>query len=148
MLSQTVAIETYYYLYNDRLTQEFDNNFLEQAIEQKNFMEQNMTNVNEILNRPIEYGEVEKVVLKLKKKKATGIDNIPNEILMNENVICVLWKYITACFESGLVPRLWLKSIINPIPKGSDKDPYTPLNYRGISLLCNISQSVYCINEQ
>ena len=25
-------------------------------------------------------------------------------------------------------------SIISPIPKGSDKDPYLPLNYRGISL--------------
>ena len=26
--------------------------------------------------------------------------------------------------------------IIKPIPKGASKDPYVPLNYRGISLLC------------
>ena len=57
-------------------------------------------------------------------------------------------------FNSGLVPTIWLKSIINPIPKGSKKDPYTPLNYRGISLqscvykvysgLLNSRISAYC----
>ena len=31
-------------------------------------------------------------------------------------------------------------TVINPIPKGSDKDPYVPLNYRGISLLCTMGK--------
>ncbi len=38
-------------------------------------------------------------------------------------------------FESCILPSVWLKSVINPISKGSNKDPYIPLNYRGISLL-------------
>ena len=29
----------------------------------------------------------------------------------------------------------WLRSIIKPIPKGARKDPYIPMNYRGISLI-------------
>ena len=27
-------------------------------------------------------------------------------------------------FNTGLVPTIWLKSVINPIPKGANKDPY------------------------
>ena len=127
-------------LYNQRQTDNFDNTFLEESREQKDFLEENMSNVNEVLNRPLEFGEIEVVIAKLKKRKATGLDNIPNEVLKNNSVMIVLWKYLTACFESGLVPSLWLKLIINPIPKGSGKDPYVPLNYRGISLLCNISK--------
>ncbi len=34
-----------------------------------------------------------------------------------------------------MVPSIWLKGIINPIPKSSGKDPLVSLNYRGISLL-------------
>ncbi len=34
-----------------------------------------------------------------------------------------------------MLPSMWLKSVINPIPKGFNKDPFVPLNYRGISLL-------------
>ncbi len=34
-----------------------------------------------------------------------------------------------------MLPTMWLKSVINPIPKGSNKDIFVPLNYRGISLL-------------
>ena len=32
------------------------------------------------------------------------------------------------------------KSIITPIPKDSSKCRYTPLNYRGISLICTLSK--------
>ena len=35
---------------------------------------------------------------------------------------------------------MWQKSIIKPIPKGSGKDPYVPLNYRGISLISCVSK--------
>ncbi len=34
-----------------------------------------------------------------------------------------------------MLPSMWLKSVINPIPKGFNKDPFVSLNYKGISLL-------------
>ena len=43
-------------------------------------------------------------------------------------------------FEHSVVPSVWLKGIVNPIPKSSSKDPLVPLNYRGISLLSCISK--------
>ena len=38
------------------------------------------------------------------------------------------------CFNTGCIPSLWGKSIINPIPKSSSADQKDPLSYRGISL--------------
>ena len=39
-----------------------------------------------------------------------------------------------------MLPSIWTQSIIKPIPKGSDKDPCVPLNYRGISLISCVSK--------
>ncbi len=39
-----------------------------------------------------------------------------------------------------LLPSVWLKAVINPIPKGANKDPLVPLNYKGISLLSYIGK--------
>ncbi len=41
-----------------------------------------------------------------------------------------------------MVPSNWLRGIVTPIPKGSDKDPSAPLNYCGISLSSSV-QKVY-----
>ena len=38
------------------------------------------------------------------------------------------------------MPSIWLRAIINLILKGLGKDPYVPINYRGISLLSSISK--------
>ncbi len=42
-----------------------------------------------------------------------------------------------------MLSSMWLKSVINPIPKGSNKDPFVPLNYRGIRLSSCVSK-VFC----
>ena len=39
------------------------------------------------------------------------------------------------CFAQSILPSVWHKAFITPIPKSADKDPFVPLNYRGISLL-------------
>ena len=44
------------------------------------------------------------------------------------------------CFMHSYVPDLWLKSLITPVPKGKDKDPNVPLNYRGIRLISCVSK--------
>ena len=49
-------------------------------------------------------------------------------------------RYFNLCFIYSKVPSIWLKWVIAPVPKGGNKDPYVPLNYRGISLLCTMAE--------
>ena len=51
-----------------------------------------------------------------------------------------LLKLFQSYFKYGQIPSIWPKAIITPIPKSSMKDPHSPLQYRGISLLSNISK--------
>ena len=77
---------------------------------------------------------------KLKSKKACGIDGFPNEILKCEGVFPVLVSFLNMCFRYSVIPNMWTKSVIKPIPKSSSKDPLVPLNYRGISLLSCVAK--------
>ena len=61
------------------------------------------------------------------------IDKIPNEV--HKEIHETLLKLFSFCFKNGIVPDIWSKAIIKPIPKNSNKDLYVPLHYRGISLL-------------
>ena len=79
----------------------------------KNFMNKNFTEK-----------ELETAIKKLKNKKATGIDQIPNKIIKNK--MAIFWHGY-----NSLTMRI---AIIKPLPKSKEKDPKIPLNYRGISL--------------
>ena len=92
---------------------------------------------NPILNRNFSHNEVKIIVDKSKSGKAVGIDEIPYELLKNDYMITILLKFFQLCFDSSKIPSQWSKAIIVPIPKSGNKDPRIPLNYRGISLLCN-----------
>ncbi len=133
-------------LFNPKEHSEFDHLFLSQCIKDKEFREQSMLEplyvCNIMVNSDISYEEVKHCIGKAKNKKACGIDHIPNEILKSENVINVLMQFYQLCFETSLVPSLWRKAIIYPIPKDLSNDPRVPMNYRGISLLCTM-QKVY-----
>ena len=61
-------------------------------------------------------------------------------MLKYQQVQLALWNLFNTYFEFGVVPSIWLKSVILPIPKSSKKDPYTPLNYRGLSLLSCVAK--------
>ncbi len=50
-------------------------------------------------------------------------------------MMIILYKLFSNFFLSAILPTVWLKAIVTPIPKSESKDPYVPLNYRGISLL-------------
>ena len=76
---------------------------------------------------------------------SVGPDRIPNEVLMNSSLHGVLHLFFNLCFTHHIVPKIWQKAIISPIPKSSLKDPFVQLNYRGISLLsciCKLYSSV------
>ena len=87
------------------------------------------------LNMPFSLEDLIKVCGKIKNGKSVGPDLLPNEVLTTESVRFVLLKFMNKCFEFSLVPGSWQQAIIAPIPKSSSKDPFVPLNYRGISLL-------------
>ena len=90
---------------------------------------------NNMLNLPISMQEVQYMVNKLKRNKATGLDNIPYEMFMNQDVIKILFNLYSKCFASGVIPSDWHKAVITPIPKSGNKDPHVPTNCRAISLL-------------
>ena len=96
---------------------------------------QNGYECNTFLNSCLSYDELEKVISRLKNNKAIGCDGIPNEVLCNYDVTITLFRFFSIVFESGIIPAEWKKCFISPIPKCSKKDPFLPLNYRGISLL-------------
>jgi hypothetical protein len=87
--------------------------------------------------------EARKAIVDAKKNKAGGFDNIPMEVLKNDNAISCLHMLFNTCFNTGNIPSDWGKGIINPIPKANTTDPRDPLNYRGITLAPSMYK-LYC----
>ena len=80
-------------------------------------------------------GKLLKICNKCKNGKSLDPDSLPNEILKMSSLHLILLKFMSMCFQLFMVPGSWQQAIIAPIPKSSTKDPYVPLNCRGISLL-------------
>ncbi len=133
-------------LYNKPENNESDDNieFYRNIMNLKQFREAQMENPlfeeNPELNVPISFDEIEKIINKLKINKSSGIDQIPNEVLKNHDAMLPLYNLFIKCFVLGIVPTMWLKALILAVPKSASKDPYVPLNYRGISLLSCVSK--------
>ena len=75
------------------------------------------------------------MVMKAKSGKASGIDEIPVELLKNDVTIKFMHCLFNICYKSGKVPTLWSTGIINLIPKSGNKEPRDPMSYRGITLI-------------
>ena len=75
--------------------------------------------------------------------KAAGYDELPVEVLKNESAAIVLARLFNVCFKYGIIPDVWKKGIICPVPKSSTADPRDPLSYRGITLAPS-SYKLYC----
>ena len=110
--------------------------------EMENFVPRNNVEYGS-MNDDITGDEVRAAILKAKIGKAMGVDNIPAEVLKSGPVYLFLIKLFNLCFRYGIVPSVWQRGIINPIPKSSDKDPRLPLSYRGITLTCHMYK-MYC----
>ncbi|XP_053405160.1 uncharacterized protein LOC128558904 [Mercenaria mercenaria] len=95
-------------------------------------------------NEPISILEVKKrPLIKLNTVKLRVLDNIPSEVLKNNTAILFLHSLFSICFSNGIVPTIWGKSIINPIPKSGSADSRDPLSYRGIALAFSMYK-IYC----
>ena len=127
-------------LYNipDSQNDKFDDTFLVDKIAEKCALEaenDTATEQTEPFNSYFSMDELLKVCNKCKNGKSVGPDLLPNEILKMSSLHLILLKFMNMCFQLSMVPGSWQQAIIAPIPKSSTKDPYVPLNYRGISLL-------------
>ena len=136
--------EGLYNLSNIDIDSDFDDSFYAQAINMKiqleNMYNENNASITACLNEDISLEEVTRVVNHSKRNKAVGPDKIPYEILKNDRAIHILFQFFHLCFNLGKVPSMWGTAIIKPIPKSALSDPRVPLNYRGISLLSNVSK--------
>ncbi len=127
----------------------FDENFYKEILgllrNAENRMHDPLYVPNQVLNRNISADEINKVIDKLKSKKAPGLDNIPNEVLKSVAIRNCLLKLFQYYFDTGLFPNCWNRAIIKPIPKSRSKDPRIPLNDRGINLLSSVYKAYGCI---
>ena len=77
-------------LYNVPENTGFDQTFYEDVVTHRNLIEGNMVETNDFVNEEISFDEIEKAISELKAKKSVGIDNIPNEIIKNHDVMLAL----------------------------------------------------------
>lgn len=87
--------------------------------------------------------EIKKIIKRLPKNKAPGVDNIDNKLIKNlpRKGIVQLMYIINAILRTGYFPEKWKSAIIVPIPK-PNKDLSNPINYRPISLLSSLSKVI------
>ena len=65
------------------------------------------------------------------------------ECIKNDCSIMFLTVLFNKCFDSGKIPTICSKGIINPIPESTDKGHRQPLNYCGITLI-SVACKIYC----
>ena len=95
------------------------------------------------LNANITQQEIKVALRQLNNKKAEGIDEIPAEILKNQNLLLVIETLFNQCFRPGKIQELWKSGIIAPVVKSSTTDKRNPANYRGITITPAIYK-LYC----
>jgi len=86
--------------------------------------------------------EIKMSVKKLKISRPPGIDNIPAKLIKAGGIALIkeLHKLISAIWRKEELPKEWKTLIIVPIYKKAINRNCN--NYRGISLPCNLLQSI------
>ena len=127
---------------------EFHDTFLHNKISERIRYELNTgddTLDNELCNSDFSSDGLDSVCTQLRNAKAVGPDMIPNEVLKHIGMRSVILPFVNKWFNCHIIPSSWQKAIISPIPKRASKDPYVPLNYRGISLLSCFYKIYSCL---
>ena len=107
-----------------------------------------MTDQSGPLDYEITTKEVELAINRLKFKKATGFDMIPNEIMKcgKNELLAPLTLLFNIILSSAIYPQDWCVGLIIPIHKKGDKSNVE--NYRGITLLSSLSKLFTSILNQ
>ena len=82
-------------------------------------------------------------IKQLKNRKSPGQDQIHVEILKQagKEARTLILRWFKKILETGIVPSLWKKAIVVPVPKTS-KDPTNTTSYRPISLTSTMGKSM------
>lgn len=85
---------------------------------------------------PAKYGELKNIIKNLKRRKAPGMDGIPNQALkmFPKKAEIKLLNIINACLRQNYFPTAWKEAHVIMLPK-QGKNLTLPTNYRPISLL-------------
>ena len=78
--------------------------------------------------------EIKAALRRLHDKKAEEIDEIPAEILKNQNLLSLIEVLFSQCFILSKIPDLCKTGIIAHVLKSSTTDKRDPRNYRGITI--------------
>ena len=117
-------------------------------LEQKSVLENSPYSRHEIPNDPqnksLTHDELENIIAKLKTKKYMGW-KIANEVINNKSVTSLLLKFVQKCFDSSLVPSIWLKVDYYPYPKECTKRSIysTELPWHQFIIMCIKSILIY-----
>ena len=87
-----------------------------------------------ILNADITKEEVDWALQHVRKEGTPGKDGISATMMCSVALNRVWTTLFNLCWKNGLVPSLWKKSIIIPVPKKRGRGPCVTDNFRGISL--------------
>ena len=117
---------------------DFDSDFKTEIEEQYDFFKlQCAASNDELPGGPITVADIEKVIQKLKLRKAPGEDGISNEHIKysGPKTISCLVKLFNAVVKIGNVPASWKRGLIVPLYKGSGKPKQSCNSYRPVALL-------------
>ena len=99
------------------------------------------------LNKEITLDEVKKILKKLKKKKAVGVDRLSKEMIKNTptHFIELFLQVFNKYFRTGDIPKIWCFGLITPFYKKGSK--LNPDNYRGICVM-NVLPKSFMFNSE
>ncbi len=100
----------------------------------------NNPNVTKFEFQPVTPADMEKIIKKLDKKKATGCDGIPPKLIKiaHEKVAPILSQLVNTSMKEGVFPNSLKKAEIRPVYK--KKDNMQKENYRPVSVLTCLSK--------
>ena len=103
-------------------------------------LKEDNNNTFSLLDVLIKQSEISNSISKLKSNKASGLDNISNEMLKSgtTTLLPCLHKLFNLVFSSGIYPANWATGYITPIFKTGDCRQAE--NYRGITINSNIGK--------
>ncbi|XP_060527642.1 uncharacterized protein LOC132702840 [Cylas formicarius] len=92
--------------------------------------------------------EVEHIIKEMKTGKATGLDEIPAEVLklIDNHNIHLLTHLFNSVYKTGILPKEWLQSTFITIPKKTNARQCS--DHRTISLMCHILKVLLKINHR
>jgi len=101
-----------------------------------------------ILDSPISVCELQAAIKQLENRKSPGENQIHAEFLKHagKDARTSILRWFQQIWETGIVPSLWKKAIVVPVPK-TGEDPTSTESYRPISLTSTMEKSMERINN-